>query len=702
MDLDQEPAALADELPAELLRHVLEADRPGLEVSLEGVELVHEIRVELGLEVGERRLGQVGLGGAQFFEEHPDLAPDAFDLLLRLGVGRLGGCQVEAPLQRLKGRREALKVHGLGHPDPHRSHERREVPDDLDLLRLVVGNEEEHAVHLGHRGQPREHVVLSPQLVERVGRGQPGKPRASGLGQDLLLPDDRLGAFRLEVQKVVVEADRGDRPEREGGEEAGRHEDALGIPGEPLQQRHPDLLELQGAGHGALGPAGVAAIHEHQQGGEERHHGQPGQQDARPGDEAELFDAAEIGQGQHVEGPRGRQRAQENPGAGSGRGEFQGFLQVSPEKQLLLVPEEEVDPVVDPDPDDDRDEHHREQREVPDGQRGDAHRPGQAHRQDAEHQERLSRALEGQEQEAEGERKGQERGDLAVPERRGHLVVGERGHSGDPHLNAGELTSEAGDDAPDRGDRLLVAGEAALRACGLHEDEQQTLVVREEIPGVAFLATVQREERPPGRAVRGRVVEPLRDLRQQLLEEAQVHRPALLEAEVEELGDEGRGDLRIDARDELVEGGVAGEILHELLVVEDLVADLPQLVRRKVQECSPLEALRIDPVGHPPELHRTALDLAHEAAGVGLGLLQGASLDHDRDVLELTEVLAVLAEQDGVPLAGRQEVAGGRLEGQPVQRVGDRQGGEGEGEECRQARAPAGHPNQLAEKPPCP
>ena len=173
-----------------------------------------------------------------------------------------------------------------------------------------------------------------------------------------------------------------------GGEEDGRHEHALRVMAEPLQQRHPDLLQLQRPGSGSPGPAGVAAVHEHQEGGKERHHGEPGQHDAGAGDEAELFDAAEVGQRQDVEGPGGRQRSQEHPRAGPCRGELQGLLEVSPEEELLLVPEEEVDAVVDPDSDDDGDEHHGEDREVADEQRDDAQRPAEAQREHGEHRTR--------------------------------------------------------------------------------------------------------------------------------------------------------------------------------------------------------------------------------------------------------------------------------------------------------------------------
>ena len=52
-----------------------------------------------------------------------------------------------------------------------------------------------------------------------------------------------------------------------------------------------------------------------------------------------------------------------------------------PSAELLLVPEEEVDAVVGPDAYDDRDEHDREDAEMTDHERDDPERPGHAHRQ---------------------------------------------------------------------------------------------------------------------------------------------------------------------------------------------------------------------------------------------------------------------------------------------------------------------------------
>src|SRR4029453_19477990 len=61
MYLDQELPVLADELPAQLVRHVLDGDRARAEVPLQPVELVDEVAVELSLQVVQRRLRRLSV-----------------------------------------------------------------------------------------------------------------------------------------------------------------------------------------------------------------------------------------------------------------------------------------------------------------------------------------------------------------------------------------------------------------------------------------------------------------------------------------------------------------------------------------------------------------------------------------------------------------------------------------------------------------
>src|SRR5436305_1863730 len=83
-------------------------------------------------------------------------------------------------------------------------------------------------------------------------------------------------------------------------------------------------------------------------------------------------------------------------------------------------------------------------------------------------------------------------------------------------------------------------------------------------------------------------------------------------AQVEEAAHEGLGDLGGHALHELIEGGAGREGLHEVLVVEDAVADLLQLVLGQVEERAALELLGVDAVVDAGERHARGLDLAHE------------------------------------------------------------------------------------------
>jgi hypothetical protein len=145
-----------------------------------------------------------------------------------------------------------------------------------------------------------------------------------------------------------------------------------------------DLLELMRAGALVARPVGVAAVHQHEQGREQRDHGEAREQDRHARDEAELLDPLELGQHEDQERAARGERAHRHRRPGPGGGQLEGLDEVAPEEDLLLVAEQDVDPVVDADPDHDRDEHDREDREVAHDEGGDAHRP---HEADVQHDE---------------------------------------------------------------------------------------------------------------------------------------------------------------------------------------------------------------------------------------------------------------------------------------------------------------------------
>src|SRR5439155_10170508 len=114
---------------------------------------------------------------------------------------------VEATLERRERAGEPRGVHRRRAPDPDGRDQRREVADDLELRRLVFGDQQQYRVDLGDARERAKRLVLLAQLVERIRareRREPGAPRRR---EDALLPDDGLGADCLEVEQVVVELD---------------------------------------------------------------------------------------------------------------------------------------------------------------------------------------------------------------------------------------------------------------------------------------------------------------------------------------------------------------------------------------------------------------------------------------------------------------------------------------------------------------
>ena len=198
------------------------------------------------------------------------------------------------------------------------------------------------------------------------------------------------------------------------------------------------------------------------------------------------------------------------------------------------------------------------------------------------------------------------------------------------------------------------------------------------------------------------MLQPGRHLVQEDIEESRVHRQGLvLQAEVEEVRHEGGCYLRVDAFQEARKARVAGEALHEVLVVEDLVPDLPEFFRRQVEKLAAFEAHGVDSVRDPMEFHRRGAQLLGEAAGIGPGALERARLHHDDNVFQLSEVASVLAITEDVSGVLRQQRPHGSLEGERVQTIGGAKGREQQGQEDRQARTAAGGPNQLAQQATC-
>ena len=225
------------------------------------------------------------------------------------------------------------------------------------------------------------------------------------------------------------------------------------------------------------------------------------EQERGPGDEAEVADAAELGGGQDVEGHRRGEGSEQDGGAASRRGTLECADERPPEHALFPIAEQEVDAVVDPETDDDGDEHHGEDRQVADEQRDDAQRPAEAQRKRGEHRARGHEPPEREQEQAEREDQCQDTGDPAVPGGGVQLVAEERGRSRDAGLDRRELRAETLDGAPDGDDRPVLRHEGARRIGQIDHDVEQAPVVRQEIAAVGREGG-GRDEAPPGRPVR--------------------------------------------------------------------------------------------------------------------------------------------------------------------------------------------------------
>ena len=156
---------------------------------------------------------------------------------------------------------------------------------------------------------------------------------------------------------------------------------------------------------------------------------------------------------------------------------------------------EQVHAVVDADAHHDGDEHHREDAEVADDERDDAHRPGEAHHQRAPAcSTGLTTRRKAPMRSAMVSDEGQDRRHLAVVEGGGHLVV--RDGRAARHTRLGRPGSRAGGAAmvPANGlDRAAALREVALLPPLLHEQEQPVPVGGEEVAGVGIVEAAHRE-----------------------------------------------------------------------------------------------------------------------------------------------------------------------------------------------------------------
>jgi len=183
----EEAAALPDELPPQLARHVGETNRGRMEIPLQVPERAREVGAELVLERRERgRCPHL----VQLPRERGRLVPQRDDLVTIVAGRRLVGREIEALPERPHRRTQSGKVDALARADCDGLDDRRDLGEDLRLRLLVRGNQGEHRFDLGYRIERLERCHPLAELVERPG-GREGDEARAARGAEECAPPSR-------------------------------------------------------------------------------------------------------------------------------------------------------------------------------------------------------------------------------------------------------------------------------------------------------------------------------------------------------------------------------------------------------------------------------------------------------------------------------------------------------------------------------
>src|SRR5207249_10160657 len=152
----------------------------------------------------------------------------------------------------------------LARADRHGLDDRRDLGEYLRLRLLLRGNEREHRFDLGYGIERLERRDPQAELAQRAGGRERDEARAARGAENALLPVDRLGAARLEVEEIVVEADAAQRDERERGGHGGESDAEPWMPSDPRDEPH-------GLPPGLTSPLDTPAPRQEHEGGEKPH-----------------------------------------------------------------------------------------------------------------------------------------------------------------------------------------------------------------------------------------------------------------------------------------------------------------------------------------------------------------------------------------------------------------------------------------------
>jgi hypothetical protein len=134
--------------------------RPGLEAVLQALKAGHEVAVDLSLQQGQRSHSLIAVGLAELGDETADVLGGAGQLALNVAGRRFAAGEGEAPLEGVERGDQPVEVQRDHGTEADRGHDRREIGDHFPLLGLLVRDQQQCRVHLGHGLEPAEGRLL--------------------------------------------------------------------------------------------------------------------------------------------------------------------------------------------------------------------------------------------------------------------------------------------------------------------------------------------------------------------------------------------------------------------------------------------------------------------------------------------------------------------------------------------------------------
>jgi len=222
-----------------------------------------------------------------------------------------------------------------------------DLVDELQLFALVRFQKPRNGLHIRHRvGEGPELFLQRQRLRQRVGHHRPVQHRLVRRMDELLLKHHRRQPQALHVQQIIIKEHLRKLRGRQGAgddDQPGHQHRSLQpqiFNARPGRRRRRRRLVIQLI---------LPALQQHHR--QQRHHGNETDQQAAPADEAHFLDALEIRERHGEERPGGGQRARQDALAGIDHRLGQRRFPGQPPPQFLLVTCDQMDAIVNRQPD---------------------------------------------------------------------------------------------------------------------------------------------------------------------------------------------------------------------------------------------------------------------------------------------------------------------------------------------------------------